>query len=264
MYETDYTTSGDTGASSTAKETARQATGSAKQAASEVTGTVKEQGRQVAGEVKGQVRSVASDVRQSVAGQVRTGHGKLAESVRKFSDELGGMSGADANSPVGQVVSRVSDTGRRAADYLDERGPEGLLTDVQDFARRKPGTFLLGMAAAGFVIGRLGRTTIAAAQDNDTPTATPTGTQGLYAGTGYDATTATGYGTAAGGYDTATTGYATPPATGATFVEDAYTTPGYDTRTADVTAVGTAPVDPTVDPDPVRYDQSGYPIGTSR
>jgi hypothetical protein len=200
---------------------------------------------------------VASDVRQSVAGQVRTGHSKLAESVRKFSDELGGLSGAEPGSPVGQVVSRVSDTGRRAADYLDDRGPEGLLNDVQDFARRKPGTFLMAMAAAGFVIGRLGRTTVAAARD-ETPTATPTGTQGLYAGTNYDASaTTTGYETTG-----TTAGYATPPAAGATFVEDTYATPSYDPRAGDVTAVGTAPVDPTVDP--VQYDQAGYPIGTTR
>lgn len=275
MYETDYTTSSDTGASSTAKETAKQATGSAKQAAGEVTDTVKEQGRQVAGEVKGQVRSVASDVRQSVTGQVRTGHGKLAESVRKFADEFGNLSGAESTSPVvGQVVSRVSETGRRAADYLDDRGPEGLLDDVQNFARRKPGTFLLAAAAAGFVIGRLGRSTVAAARD-ETPTATPTGAQGLYTGTGYDAgagydattpayATTTGYDTTAGttATGTTTTGYATPPVAGATFVEDTYPTPTYDPRTSDATAVGTAPVDPAVDP--VEYDQSGYPIGTRR
>ena len=262
MYETDYTTSSDTGASSTAKETAKQATGSAKQAAGEVTETVKEQGRQVAGEVKGQVRSVASDVRQSVAGQVRTGHSKLAESVRSFSDELGGLSGGDTSSPVGQVVSRVSDAGRRAADYLDDRGPEGVLDDVQNFARRKPGTFLLAMAAAGFVVGRIARGTAAATHAEHTPRATPTGADGVYTGTGYGTTPTTGgYDTT--GYDTpTTTGYATPPATGATFVEDAYTTPAYDPRTADATAVGTAPVDPATDP--VTYDQSGYPIGTSR
>lgn len=245
MYETDYTTSSDAGASSTAKETAKQATGSAKQAAGEVTDTVKQQGRQVAGEVGTQARSVASDLRQSVAGQVRTGHGKLAESVRKFSDEIGGLSGADADSPVGQVVSRVSDTGRRAADYLEQKGPEGLLDDVQSFARRKPGTFLLAAAAAGFVIGRLGRSTMAAAREDTVTPGTPTAEgQGLYAGSAYDATST--------GYGTTSTGYGTTPATGGTFVEDTYVTPAYDE-----TAVGTAHVDPAAE---VTYDQAGYPI----
>ena len=65
--------------------------------------------------------------------------------------------GPGDGSPAGQIVRRLGEGGRRAADYLEDRGPEGLLDDVQEFARRKPGTFLLIAAAAGFAIGRLGR-----------------------------------------------------------------------------------------------------------
>jgi hypothetical protein len=73
--------------------------------------------------------------------------------------------GPDDNSPAGQVVRRLGEGGRRAADYLEDRGPEGLLDDVQEFARRKPGTFLLIAAAAGFAVGRLGRAAMAASKD---------------------------------------------------------------------------------------------------
>jgi hypothetical protein len=176
VYETEthFPTDSGAGTSSTtketAKETAAQATTSAKQVASEVTDTAKQQGRQVAGEVGAQARSVVADVRQTVAGQVRTGHGAATDQVRKFADDLGGLNGGDSDTPAGRIVQQLSQTGHRAADYLQDRGPEGLLDDVQSFARRKPGTFLLAAAAAGFVIGRLGRSTVKAARADNTPT----------------------------------------------------------------------------------------------
>jgi len=77
--------------------------------------------------------------------------------VRRFADELDQMAGERGDSPASKVVSQVSQGGRRVADYLAEHGPEGLLEGVQDFARRRPGTFLLAAATAGFVVGRLGK-----------------------------------------------------------------------------------------------------------
>lgn len=247
MHERDIdtTTSGpNSGTASSATETAKQAGETAKQGAKQVAGTAKEQGRQVVGEVGTQARSVVSDVRQSVAGQARTGHDKLTESLRRIADDLGNM-GGDTSSPAGQIVSRLADTGRRAADHLQDRGPEGLLDDVQEFARRKPGTFLIAAAAAGFVIGRLGRSTVSAARSDSDSSG------------GYDSTAA--YGTtatyASGGY-TASGNYGTgAPTTG--LVDDPYAAPGtsvYDTpaTTTGGSAVGTAAVDPLSYPvDPV-------------
>jgi len=257
------TSSGSTASStSTTSGTAQQAKESAKQTASEVAGTAKEQGQRVASEVSHQARSVVSDVRQSVTGQVRTGHSKLAEGLRSFSDEIGGMAG-DSSSPANRVVQQLSHTGRRAADYLEDRGPEGLLDDVQNFARRKPGTFLFAMAAAGFVIGRLGKSTTKAARADSNSVGSHSydtgGTSaGVYSG-GYDSTggydttggyaTGTTYDTGAG-YATGTT-YATTP--GTTALDDPYAGQAYDPATA----VGTAQVDPTVG---TGYDEAGYPI----
>jgi hypothetical protein len=223
-----------TGTSSTASETAKQAAGSAKQAAQEVTGTVKEQGRQVAGEVGTQARSVVSDVRQSVTGQVRTGHDKLTDGLRRISDDLGSMAGGDAGSPANRVVQQLGDTGRRAADYLQDRGPEGLLDDVQDFARRKPGTFLLAAAAAGFVIGRLGRSTMKAARSDSPEPVTRASYQPV--------PSTTSPGLYSSGYETGTT-YESSAA-----LNDPYATPTY--TGGDV---------PPVAADP-GYDQSGYPV----
>jgi hypothetical protein len=43
------------------------------------------------------------------------------------------------------------------ASHLDGKEPSELLDDVRQFARRRPGTFLLGALAAGVVVGRLTR-----------------------------------------------------------------------------------------------------------
>jgi hypothetical protein len=92
---------------------------------------------------------------------------------------------------------------------------------VQQFARRKPGTFLLIAAAAGFVVGRLGRAAVAASQDDSSsgasrlagPDAYPEG-DGVYR----SATATGGYpgGYAGGGYPESTTGTAAYPDTAAT------------------------------------------------
>jgi hypothetical protein len=46
---------------------------------------------------------------------------------------------------------------------VSERGFDGLVDDVQSFARRRPGVFLAAAAATGFVAGRLFRGAQAAA-----------------------------------------------------------------------------------------------------
>jgi len=229
------TRSTSTGTSSTATETAKQASESAKQTASQVADTAMEQGRQVAGQVRQQARSVAADVRQSVGQQARTGNQKMAEGLRRIADDLGTMADGQAGSPAQQLVTRLSDSGRRAADYLEQRGPEGVLDEIQEFARRKPGTFLLAAAAAGFVIGRLGRSTFKAARSDQDVKG---GDDAYRAYAGYESGTA---------YDTA------PPAPTGGTLTDPYATPTtgttYDPRVEGV-AVGTASVE----------SPGGYPV----
>jgi hypothetical protein len=147
----------DGGADSKAKQVAGQAQEAAGQAASEVKDTAKEQAKRVGAEAKTQVRNVASDVRGKVGDQARTQNDKLVGTIRQTADQLDEMRGDRGDSPAAAVVSRVADGGRQIADYLDRNGPEGVLREVQDFARRRPGAFLATALAAGFVVGRLGK-----------------------------------------------------------------------------------------------------------
>jgi hypothetical protein len=142
---------------SKAKQVASQATRTASEAAGEVKETAKEQAQKVVGEAKTQFGTVASDVRDRVSEQARTQNDKLVTGIRQTADQLDEMRGDRPDSPAATVVSRVADGGRQLADYLDEHGPDGVLREVQDFARRRPGAFLATALAAGFVVGRLGK-----------------------------------------------------------------------------------------------------------
>ena len=145
------------GDQSKAKQVAEQGKEAAGQAAADVKDTAKEQAQRVAGEAKTQVRNVASDLRGKASEQARTQNDKLVGTIRQTADQLDDMRGDRQDSPAATVVSRVADGGRQLADYLDRNGPEGVLREVQDFARRRPGAFLATALAAGFVVGRLGK-----------------------------------------------------------------------------------------------------------
>jgi vacuolar-type H+-ATPase subunit H len=137
--------------------TAGQVAGRAKETATDVKDTAKEQAQRVGSEARSQARNVASDVRDRVGHQARSQNDKLVGSIRQTADQLDEMRGDRTDSPAATVVSRVADGGRQLADYLDRNGPEGVLREVQDFARRRPGAFLATALAAGFVVGRLGK-----------------------------------------------------------------------------------------------------------
>jgi ElaB/YqjD/DUF883 family membrane-anchored ribosome-binding protein len=136
-------------------------------AASDAASTAKEQAGQVAGEVKTQARNLLADARERVGGEARNQNDRLSQQIRRFSDDLDEMRRDRGDSPAGNVVAEIAQGGRRLADYLSEHGPEGVLNEVQDFARRRPGTFLAVAATAGFVVGRLGKGVLSAGSEGN-------------------------------------------------------------------------------------------------
>ncbi|MGA5299953.1 hypothetical protein ACPCHT_08495 [Nucisporomicrobium flavum] len=196
---------------SAARQVAGQSAEAAGQAAGEVAGTAKDQAQRVAAEAASQARTVAAEVRDRVGEQARTQHDKLVTTIRETADHLDEMRGDRQDSPAATVVARVADSGRQFADYLDRNGPEGVLREVSDFARRRPGAFLASALAAGFVVGRLGKGVMKAddtagkpagdsfvSRAEDTPAYGTTATTGTYGTT--EAYGTTGY-TPADAYD---------------------------------------------------------------
>lgn len=180
---TSHTTSGvpsprTTGSDHGAREHAQEAAGTAAAEGRHVASTAKDEARRVADEAGAHARSLLSEATGQVEEQSRAQKDRLAETVRTFGDDLDRMA-TDGDGLAADVAREVAERARTVSGRLRDREPRELLDDVRDFARRRPGTFLLGALTAGVVAGRLARGT-KEAQSNDTGPGTdgPVGTVG--------------------------------------------------------------------------------------
>jgi gas vesicle protein len=152
----------------TAAQQGREVAQSAKAEASQVTDTAKDQARQVKDEVAGQARGLVDQAKSELRDQGRSQADHAAQSIRRVADQAEALAEGrpqDAGA-VADYVRRAGGKAREVAGHVEQRGIEGVMNDVQDFARRKPGAFLLGCAAAGFVAGRLIRGGAASSHDS--------------------------------------------------------------------------------------------------
>lgn len=153
MSTTQQTTAGSGGS---ATERAQAAAGTAQDEGKHLAATAQDQAQQVAGEATQQVRRLADEARGQVEDQSRQQRDRLVQTLRQASDELHQMS-TQGSGVASQLTGEIADRAQQVAQRLDGREPGEILDDVRDFARRKPGTFLLGALAAGVVVGRLAR-----------------------------------------------------------------------------------------------------------
>lgn len=136
-----------------------------------VAGTAAYQGRNVAEEGRRQVQELSRQVGQQVDEQSRMQKDKAASGLRSLADELTGMAVYGHGGVAAELASNAASKAQDAAGWLDRHEPGQLVDEVRDFARRKPGTFLLGALAVGVVAGRLTRGAVDAARadDDETP-----------------------------------------------------------------------------------------------
>ncbi|MET0579159.1 MAG: hypothetical protein ABW122_10925 [Ilumatobacteraceae bacterium] len=150
-------------AKSAAGEVAAAATSSAK----DVAGEAATQAKVVAGEAKRQVANVVDQTRHELSQQADDRTRQAAGGLRTLSDQVSAL--ADGRpGEAGPLVGYLEDARARVssiADRLEAGGPQGLLDDVTDFARRRPVVFLVAAGAAGFAVGRLARAGRAVQQD---------------------------------------------------------------------------------------------------
>ncbi|GGY38173.1 hypothetical protein [Streptomyces djakartensis] len=140
----------------TAREEASATAGEARQATGQLAGTAADQARAVAGEARQQAGVAVRDLRSRAMSEVEEQSKRAAGTLRQWADDLSGLAeNAQSDSPARSLAGQAADGGHRAADYLEKQGVEGVLADVQDFARRRPGAFLGGALLAGLAVGRL-------------------------------------------------------------------------------------------------------------
>jgi uncharacterized protein YjbJ (UPF0337 family) len=175
-------------------ERAEQVKGAVAEQSGEVAGTAKDQAQQVASEVTGQARDLAGEAREQVRQQTDTQRERLAGTLHQLGDELRSMAEGNENSGVATEVARqAADRVHGLGSYVERNQPGDLLNDIRAFARRRPGTFLLGAAAAGVLAGRLTRGAKAAASSSGSSSSGGTsypvagGTEGWSTDAGYPA-----------------------------------------------------------------------------
>ena len=167
-----------------ATERAKEATSTAVDQGRHVGGVAMEETRNVAGAATEQARGVLQDAVSQVGdqlGEQAAGQKeRLAGTLRSFGDDLSEMVDRGGTSGMAADLAReVADRARSLGSTLESREPTQLLDDVRDFARRRPGTFLLGALAAGVVAGRVLRGAKDEAQNSEhrgQPTAAPEST----------------------------------------------------------------------------------------
>lgn len=143
----------------TAQEKAGEGAALVGDKAAEVADTAKQEMAHVAGEATAQARDLVDGLREQLQDQAQSQTQRLAENVRRLADELRDMSEGSGNrdSTTAGVVRKIADGGHQVASRLESRGPDGLMSDLQNFARRRPGVFLAGAALAGFAVARTGK-----------------------------------------------------------------------------------------------------------
>jgi ElaB/YqjD/DUF883 family membrane-anchored ribosome-binding protein len=142
-----------------APERAGQVAEAAREELHSVAGDVRQEASAVATEAKAQARNVLDETRTALRSQARQGADRTAGALDDLSSQFRALASGDREGAgqLGRYADQASDQLHVAAQRIGSRGFDGLVDDMQSFARRRPGVFLGIAAASGFVVGRLFR-----------------------------------------------------------------------------------------------------------
>ncbi|MEV0949517.1 hypothetical protein [Promicromonospora sp. NPDC050249] len=137
------------------KERAGAAASQLGEAGRETVRDAKERARDVAHEAGDRTRGLVDRTRNELGSQVASQQQHLAGGLRALGDELSQMSsGTQDPGYATDLVQRAGEATGHVAQWFEEREPGDILHEVEDFARRRPGMFILMAAGAGLLVGR--------------------------------------------------------------------------------------------------------------
>lgn len=165
-YDSGSQPSGSQGKVDAAKHEASDLKDSATGHAKDVLGAAKDEASGVVGEAKMQAKDLYAQTQRELRDQANTQQKRLATGLRSVGDELGSMAAnSDGSGIAADLVQQASGRVSAAANWLGDRDPGAVLSEVKRYARRKPGTFILAAAIGGVIIGRLTRALASDAAD---------------------------------------------------------------------------------------------------
>ena len=126
----------------------------------------------MAAEAGQQAKSLLSTATSELRSQAGTQQGRLASTLRSYSEELHGLVDGtpQAGGPLTDLAHQAAEKGSEIARWLEDREPADVLEEVRGFARRRPVAFLGLCALAGVLAGRVTRGAVAANTSVDSPT----------------------------------------------------------------------------------------------
>ncbi|WP_326556583.1 hypothetical protein [Micromonospora sp. NBC_01796] len=141
-----------------AKQGAAQTGQQVSQAGGQLAHSAVDQSRDVANEASRQARQLMEQASNQLKQQANEQQHRAADGLRALADELQTMSERTEQQGVAtDLVRHAADRAHQAAQWLDQREPGTVVSEVRDYARRNPGIFLAGAAVAGILAGRLGK-----------------------------------------------------------------------------------------------------------
>jgi len=164
-----YTDGGSPSTTDVAKEEAQNLGQTAQQAGTQVASTAADQAKEVVHETQRQAKDLLDQGRSQLKDQTVAQQQKAAQGLTSLAQEMRGL--ADGTSqgapgPARDLLQQAAGFVENFSSKLQNREPAELLDEVRSFARRKPGTFLIGAALLGVAAGRLTRGIQAAHSDS--------------------------------------------------------------------------------------------------
>ena len=146
------------GVATTAKDEAANIAGAAKEQAGAVASTAVEEAKHLGTEATEQAKQVFTDARQQLLAKAEEESQRLGATVDDLSRQLRKMADAGDSGIARDVVSQAASSAAQVSQRLQQGGVDQMFADARRVARNRPGTFLLGAAAAGFIAARVART----------------------------------------------------------------------------------------------------------
>jgi hypothetical protein len=142
-----------------ARDQGREVADHASEKAQQVADTARTEAGKVVDEARDQISVVMDEGQRQLRGEAQEQTQRLGGALGGLGDRLQALADGrpEEAGPIGEYAETIAAQTRDIAGRIEDLGFDGVLDEVQRFARRRPGRFLIGAAVAGFASARLGR-----------------------------------------------------------------------------------------------------------